>query len=250
MPLPADKPKPSELAPPDYPAMKPHFEAGIRSVRDIAREFGVSHTALSNHARKHGWQRNLRASIEARADQIVARSTGVSLGKLDEATNAQVAEAVAAAEDPGSAATVEANARALAIVRMTHRSDIAKARTACARLLDELDLASDQPELFGALHDLFAGDALLTQPVDRTAAQVEQLAAARRVADLVGALPQRASVFKTLVEAMHKLIGMEREAFGLDTAHGTDGRPMVLVKDLTGRSTASEEARAKSLSEY
>ena len=32
-----------------------------------------------------------------------------------------------------------------------------------------------------------------------------------------------------------RVIGMEREAFGLDTVAGTDGRPTVIIKDYTGR---------------
>ena len=40
---------------------------------------------------------------------------------------------------------------------------------------------------------------------------------------------------QSVADALHKAVGMEREAFGLDTAAGTDGRPMVIIRDFTGR---------------
>ena len=53
---------------------------------------------------------------------------------------------------------------------------------------------------------------------------------------VIASLPQRSAVFKNLVEAMNKVIGQEREAFGLNTEDGTGGdRWTVLIKDYTGR---------------
>jgi len=52
---------------------------------------------------------------------------------------------------------------------------------------------------------------------------------------LVASLPQRTKVLKDLADTLHKVIGMEREAFGLNSEAGTDGRPMVIIRDYTGR---------------
>jgi hypothetical protein len=38
-----------------------------------------------------------------------------------------------------------------------------------------------------------------------------------------------------LVDALHKVVGMGREAFGLDTVAGTDGRPVDIINDHAGR---------------
>ena len=61
------------------------------------------------------------------------------------------------------------------------------------------------------------------------------LDALRDMAALVASLPGRVKVMKDLADTLHKVIGMEREAFGLDTAAGTEGRPMVIIRDYTGR---------------
>ena len=57
----------------------------------------------------------------------------------------------------------------------------------------------------------------------------------RDIVAMVSSLPQRTKVLKDLVDSLHKCIGIEREAVGLDTAAGTDGRPMVIIRDFTGR---------------
>lgn len=41
----------------DWAAIQPHHHAGIRSLRDIGGEFGVSDVAIIKHARKNGWTR-------------------------------------------------------------------------------------------------------------------------------------------------------------------------------------------------
>jgi hypothetical protein len=52
---------------------------------------------------------------------------------------------------------------------------------------------------------------------------------------LVSSLPQRTKIVKDLADALHKVIGLEREAHGLNTISGSDGRPVVIIRDYTGR---------------
>jgi hypothetical protein len=54
-------------------------------------------------------------------------------------------------------------------------------------------------------------------------------------AALVAWLLGRTRVTKDLAAALHRAVAMEREAFGLDTATGKDGRPIVIIRDFTGR---------------
>jgi hypothetical protein len=61
------------------------------------------------------------------------------------------------------------------------------------------------------------------------------LEALREMARLVQSLPARAKVARDLMDGLRIVIGLEREAFGLDTASGSDGRMMVIVRDFTGR---------------
>ena len=49
---------------------------------------------------------------------------------------------------------------------------------------------------------------------------------------------------KDLADTLHRVIGMEREAFGLNSEAGADGRPLVIVRDYTGRGDPDSPLRA------
>lgn len=213
------KPKPSELAPVDWNGIEPHFKAGIRSMVSISKEFGVSRAGILKHAAKQKppWKRNLKPQIIARAAELVTE---------------QVAEAVT---PPGSNATeiqtIEVNAKALAMVQHAHRTIAAEARSIGVQLLAELAGATKSPELFARVID--ALEHLEDEPDAALKADM------REVISIASRLPQRANVFKTLVEALSKVQGMEREAFGLNAEDGTGkDRFTVIIKDYTGRGSA------------
>jgi hypothetical protein len=119
--------------------------------------------------------------------------------------------------------TVEVNAQAEVSIRLAHRRDIGRARQLAMKLLAELESVVDQPELYGMVHDAQAN------PEDPA------IEALRDMTNLVASLPARTKVLKDLADALRTLIGAEREAFGLNTEAGSDGRPLVIVKDYTGR---------------
>lgn len=206
-------PKQAELDPVNWAAIEPLYCAGIRSVRSIGKQYGVSHTGIAKHALEFGWVRSLKPQIQARAEQLVASS----------AVRDRVANSVATKPSAVEKLTVEANAMALTMVQLGHRDDIARARRVAVTLLAELEAVVDRPDLFGMVYDA------LSNP-DEPAIE-----ALRSMATLVASLPGRVKIMKDLADTLHKVIGMEREAFGLDTSAGTDGRPMVIIKDFTGR---------------
>ena len=47
------------------------YRAGILSIRDIGRIHGVTHQAISKHAKKHGWERDLRARVREAARAVL-----------------------------------------------------------------------------------------------------------------------------------------------------------------------------------
>jgi hypothetical protein len=202
-------PRPSDLMPVDWVALTPHYRAGIRSLKSIGIEFGVTPAAIIKHFRKRGVTRDLKARIVAQAQAKVNAA----------AVNVQVnADGV-----HQERAIVDANAKALAAVQIAHRSDIARARRIAVALLAELEGVTTQADLFGMVHGALS---------DPDEPAIERL---REMAALVCSLPARTKVLKDLADALHKVIGMEREAFGLDTAASTEGRPMVVIRDFTGR---------------
>jgi len=211
----AHKPKPAELSPVPWDKIEPHFKAGLRSIKSIAEEFGVSRRAIDKHAVKMRWARSLKPQIMARAEELVALQAQLP-----------VAHSVAP-PTPSEAQTIEVNAQALAIVQHAHRSVAGQARGIGTSLLIELGATTHTPELFAKVIDLLEH---VDTPDDDGKANM------RALVTLVSSLPQRAGVFKTMVEAMSKVQGMEREAFGLNAEDGTGtDRFTVIIKDYTGR---------------
>ncbi|CAI2464498.1 Uncharacterised protein [Serratia ficaria] len=58
---------------PDWEAIESAYRAGLMSVREIASQHGISHTAINKQAKKEGWERDLKAKIKAKADTLVSR---------------------------------------------------------------------------------------------------------------------------------------------------------------------------------
>ena len=84
----------------DWEAVEREYRCGIRSARDIAKEFGCSHTAIQKRSEAEGWTRNLSAKISAEAESKVAK--------------AQVASQVAMETKVSERQIVDANAEMMA----------------------------------------------------------------------------------------------------------------------------------------
>jgi hypothetical protein len=207
--------------PVDWVALTPHYRAGIRSLKSMGIEFGVAPSAILKHMRKRGITRDLKARIVAQAQEKV------NAAAVNDTVNAERA----VRDDQ---AIIDANSNVLAGVVIGHRSDIARARKIAVALLAELEAANMQPDLFAIVHGA------LSDPDDPAIGSLREMAA------LVSSLPARTKVLKDLADALHKVIGMEREAFGLDTATGMDSRPLVVIKDFTGRGDADAPVRPPS----
>jgi hypothetical protein len=221
----ARKTKPKDLLPVPWDKIEPHYRAGLRSQNSIAKQFGVTRRAMEKHALKHGWQRDLAPAIHDRADQLVARAVATRRKQVAPKTVATKALATKPATAPSvtDAEIVDAGGEQLALVKLEHRGDIAALRKIIAGLMRELGAVMDYPEKFAQAFDVLAN---LEEPA---------LGVLADMATVVGSLPARTKVAKDLADALHRCIGMEREAFGLNTAGGTDGLPMVILKDYTGK---------------
>lgn len=69
----------------DWDAVEREYRAGVKTHREIAAQFNVSHTAIQKKAEKFGWTRNLAAKIKAKADDKVARKEVVKkIAKITE----------------------------------------------------------------------------------------------------------------------------------------------------------------------
>ena len=195
----------------DWEALEIQYRAGIRSLKDIGSEFGVSDAAIIKRAKRDNWSRDLRAKIQARADAKVS----ASLVRAEVSAQTKVREQE----------VVEANAQAVADIRLAHRSDIRRARNLTNSLLAELEAQTD-PSTLAMLHEL--GEMLRNEDDNGQ----------DRRNDLytkVISLSERSKTMKTLADSLRVVVDMERTAFSMDKDQGPAADPLTsLLKTITG----------------
>ncbi|CAG9414328.1 TPA: hypothetical protein ACS7XC_003338 [Providencia alcalifaciens] len=177
---------------PDWEAIESAYRAGVMSIREIASQYEITHQAISKRAKKEGWERDLKAKVKARAENLVAKR--------------EVATLVAAEKAISERQLIEANAEVIANVRMEHRGDIRRARELTNGLFNELSAeCTDVP----ALRKL--GE-LMFEPDSNGRDKLNELY------NSIISLPERVKSAKALSETLKNLIGLERQAYGLDDA--------------------------------
>lgn len=183
---------------PDWERIEADYRAGLLSLREIAAADGnVTEGAIRKRAKRDGWQRDLGAKIQARADDLVRKAAVRSEVRTDSAlSDRQI---------------IEANAERIAQVRGEHRADINRMRALVLRLLAECEAEASDPALFARLGEM------LRAPDDNGADRLNDLY------QKTISLPQRIKGVKELAETLKVLVGLEREAYGLATA--AEGSP-------------------------
>ncbi|EJD6328083.1 hypothetical protein KDA12_08140 [Proteus mirabilis] len=175
---------------PDWEAIESAYRAGVMSIREIASQYEITHQAISKRAKKEGWERDLKAKVKARAENLVAKR--------------EVASLVATEKAISERQLIEANAEVIANVRMEHRGDIRRARELTNNLFDELTAeCADVP----ALRKL--GE-LMFSPDDNGRDKLNE------IYHSIISLPERVKSAKALSETLKNLVGLERQAYGLD----------------------------------
>ncbi|PIK76373.1 hypothetical protein [Pseudomonas sp. 382] len=195
-----------EKTAPDWERIEQQYRAGVLSVREIAAAGGVSHTAINKRAKANGWDRNLKAKIQAKADALVSKAE----------VSTEVSKETLATER----GIVEANAQVIANVRISHRTDIGRYRKLANSLLEELEGMTDNKQLFEELGEI------LHNPEDT------------RLSDAyhkVIALPSRTKTLKDLGDTLKVLIGLERQAYSIDEEQPVDDRSKLTEEELDRR---------------
>lgn len=104
----------------DWEGVELHYRAGLRTLKDIGSEYGVSDAAIIKRAKRDGWERDLKAKIQAKAEAKVS----ASLVSAEVSKEARANERV----------VIEAAATAIARVKLEHRARISRH----VELLDKL----------------------------------------------------------------------------------------------------------------
>jgi hypothetical protein len=176
-------------AAPDWERIEADYRAGLLSVRELAAAHSISHTYINTRAKKFGWVRDLSKRIQDKAEALVSTATVSS----DVSTETALSDRV----------IVEANAKVIADIRLAHRKDISRARKVAMSLLGELEIATDNIELFEELGSFLRSDDDKGQDKRNDVYQ--------RVISSVG----RIDSMKKLSDTLKTLVGLEREAYGV-----------------------------------
>jgi hypothetical protein len=199
----------TDKQPTDWERIEQLFRAGLLSVREIAAACGVSHTAINKRARVGGWERDLKAKIQAKADSLVSK--------------AEVSKQVSTETLATERGIVEANAQVIASIRIGHRTDIGRSRRLANKMLDELEGLTDNRDLFEQLGEL------LRHEDDKGQDKRNDLY--MKVIDL----PARSKTMKELVETLKNLIALERQAYDVGAENPGDDRSQLTEEELDRR---------------
>ncbi|HCT8847549.1 TPA: hypothetical protein OUA85_004181 [Enterobacter roggenkampii] len=178
------------MAKPDWEAIESAYRAGVLSVRELAGKYGISHQAISKRAKKDGWERDLKAKVQAKADALVAKR--------------EVARQVATESTISERQLIEATAEVIATVRMEHRGDIRRARELTNMLFDELAGECGDVAALEMLGDL------MRREDDKGQDKLNDLY------HKIISLPSRVKSMKDLSDSLKTLIGLEREAYSIE----------------------------------
>lgn len=180
----------------DWEGVEREYRAGIRSLKDIGSQFGVSDAGILKRVKKEGWSRDLGARIKAKAEALV------SAREVSE----QVSEQAKIAERQ----IVEVNAAMLADRLLSQREDIRRCRATVNRLWSLVDVELDHPD------DLKQLGAILAAPDDLGNDKLNDMYFAAI------SLPQQVKNVKLLCDAIKTLIELERKVLRLDTMPDQD----------------------------
>lgn len=185
---------------PDWERIELDYRAGIKTLRQIAGENGITEGAIRKRAKRDDWTRDLSERIQDKAEQLVRKDVVRKLVRAESALTERV--------------LVDANAQAVADVRLSQRRLIQRKQAIVESLMHELE-AQVGPENAALLADL--GE-MMRSPDDAGQDKLNDLY--RKVISL----PERAKTAKTLAETLRITVDMERQAFGMD-AKGADSAP-------------------------
>jgi len=177
---------------PDWAIIEREYRAGIKPLRQISEENGISHVAIQKRAVKEGWLRDLAAKIRAKAEEKVNKALVTSeVNKKDLLTERQV---------------VEANAEIVAQADLINRKDVLLALSVSRSQLDEV-AELGEPEFRERLIAL--GDAMDTSTERRPDKDNELY---RYIISLAG----RVKLSKDIAASHGVYIPMQRKILKLD----------------------------------
>ena len=195
----------------DWESVERDYSAGLLSLREIGDKHNVAHQVIARKDKKEEWARDLREKIAKAVDKKIGdKQVGDSLGDSKKIYKKEI---------------IEVNAQAIVNIKLAHRGDIRKSKNIVNALFDELELTTDNRELFEQLGELLRQESESGQD---------------KLNDIYKkciSMPQRIDGVKKLTDALKTMIGLEREAYDITAAPtATDNAMSSFVKSLQGSS--------------
>lgn len=193
----------------DWIAIERHYRAGIRSLRSIAGEYGITEAAIRKRAKRDAWTRNLEERIQLKAQEKVrkalVRTPGTQLTREAEAR------------------TIEDYSTVVSSVDLRQRDDVELAMSSTRGMLQELVELSrpDFKELLEEVADAFDESGPGANGAWKTDKTNELY---RYIISLAG----RVKIAKDIAASHGTYIPMQRKMFKLDD----DGNSKTSVDDL------------------
>jgi len=126
----------------DWELIERDYRAGIKTLRQIADEHGVSHTAIQKRAKKDEWSRDLTERVQQKAKELVAKK--------------EVSKEVAKEQKQSDLETVRVYGEVVANIDLSQREDVKLAMANARGMLVELVQLSN-PE-FQSVLEWMAGE--------------------------------------------------------------------------------------------
>lgn len=191
----------------DWEAVEREYRAGLRSLKDIGAEFGVSDAGIIKRAKRDGWVRDRSKKIMAKAEALVSeKEVSAKVSAQTKITERQI---------------VETNALMIAEKVISQREDVKRARSIVQKLFAEVEAECDHKEDFANIGELLA---------DPDANGRDRLNDAYRAAI---SLPERIKSAKALADAMKVLIELERKVLRISDAPEQVNSTVTLKADAT-----------------
>lgn len=127
----------------DWELMEADWIAGIKTVKQLSNEHGVSRAAILKHWAKEGIERDLTHKIKAKAESLVTREVTREVTPERKLRDKQI---------------IQANADNIAGIDLSHRRDLKRSRELVNSLLDELGSQIANKELLDDFGEIMRSD--------------------------------------------------------------------------------------------
>lgn len=170
----------------DWEAIERDYRAGVLSLREIAKQHGLSDTAIRKRAKVDGWERDLSDRVQEKVRTELVRTEVRTANPEERATERQIVDAAAA--------------QVVHVVR-EHRSAIKEGQDLARMLMTQLkEVVSNREDIEQAIKEATAGD----ENEKRYSALMKMMS-----------IPTHTSAVVNLANAMKTWIGLERQAFNI-----------------------------------